>query len=80
MVDPGEGTGGPGSFLFLDQNGTRKVQGPTPTPSLAEGLDPPLECLGFIYALTSIGVLVLLFRKVKSIRFADYSDPLEIDY
>jgi len=49
----------------------------------AEGLDQTLECLGFIYALTSINVhrvLVLLFRKVKSMRFADYSDPLEIDY
>lgn len=36
----------------------------------------------FIYALASINVhrvLVLLFRKVKSIRFADYSDPLEIE-
>lgn len=37
--------------------------------SPAEGLDPTLDCLGFIYALTSINVhrlLVLQFRKVKS--------------
>ena len=80
---PERGPEGPGSPLLLDQNETRKVHpAPPPPPPLspAESLDPPLDCLGFIYALTSINVhrvLVLLFRKVKSIWFADYSDPLE---
>ena len=44
-------------------------------PSPVEGLDPSLDCLGFIYALTSINVhrlLVLQFLKSK-VRFPDDS-------
>lgn len=78
------GRGARKSLIFRPKWNPKGPPSPSPPPSLpCWRSGSTIGMFGFIYALTRINVhraLVLLFRKVKSIRFADYSDPLEIDY
>ena len=46
VADPGEGPGGPGHPLFLDQTEAQKIFWGRPVPALSKGLDdrgPPLS-------------------------------------